>query len=171
MVLRACATGRIESDPDPEDSSEPAHPLRPPIADGAAVRRLVRRLNEAGVFPADGLDYEICFGSEGNLKVSQVWDSQGRWRLSVSASCRSWRRWASIQGSRKSSKCTTSSGARQTACHGVTTLPCLVFACAWVGVSQFGIVGCLARSADAVVQVARSFADGVQAGERDARAL
>jgi hypothetical protein len=28
------------------------------------------------VFPADGLEYEICFGSEGNLKVSQVWDSQ-----------------------------------------------------------------------------------------------
>jgi hypothetical protein len=28
------------------------------------------------VFPADGLDYEICFGKPGNLKVSQVWDSQ-----------------------------------------------------------------------------------------------
>ncbi len=36
----------------------------------------VRRLNEEGVFPADGLDYEICFGSGDNLKVSQVWDSQ-----------------------------------------------------------------------------------------------
>jgi hypothetical protein len=35
----------------------------------------VRRLTEDGVFPADGLDYEICFGSDGNLKVSQVWDS------------------------------------------------------------------------------------------------
>jgi hypothetical protein len=37
---------------------------------------VVRRLNEAGVLPADGLDYEICFGSDGNLKVSQVWDSK-----------------------------------------------------------------------------------------------
>jgi hypothetical protein len=37
---------------------------------------VVRRLTEAGVFPADGLDYELCFGSEGNLKVSQVWDSR-----------------------------------------------------------------------------------------------
>ena len=36
----------------------------------------VRRLTEAGVFPADGLDYELCFGSDGNLKVSQVWDSR-----------------------------------------------------------------------------------------------
>jgi hypothetical protein len=37
----------------------------------------VRRLTEEGVFPnADGLDYEICFGSDGNLKVSQVWDTR-----------------------------------------------------------------------------------------------
>jgi hypothetical protein len=36
----------------------------------------VRRLTEAGVFPADGLDYEICFGSGDKMKVSQVWDSQ-----------------------------------------------------------------------------------------------
>jgi hypothetical protein len=35
----------------------------------------VRRLNEEGVFPADGLDYEICFGSGDKLRVSQVWDS------------------------------------------------------------------------------------------------
>jgi hypothetical protein len=37
---------------------------------------VVRRLTETGVFPAKGLDYEVCFGSEGNLKVSQVWDTQ-----------------------------------------------------------------------------------------------
>jgi hypothetical protein len=36
----------------------------------------VRRLEEEGVFPADGLDYELCFGSDGKLKVSQVWDSR-----------------------------------------------------------------------------------------------
>jgi hypothetical protein len=36
----------------------------------------VRRLTEQGVLPADGLDYEICFGQDGNLNVSQVWDSQ-----------------------------------------------------------------------------------------------
>ena len=36
----------------------------------------VRRLREDGVFPADGLDYEICFGSGDKLRVSQVWDSQ-----------------------------------------------------------------------------------------------
>ena len=37
---------------------------------------VVRRLNEAGVLPADGLDYEICFGSGDKHKVSQVWDTQ-----------------------------------------------------------------------------------------------
>ena len=36
----------------------------------------VRRLTEEGVLPAEGLDYEICFGPEGHLKVSQVWDTQ-----------------------------------------------------------------------------------------------
>jgi len=36
-----------------------------------------RRLEEAGVeFPPDGLDYHICFGSEGSLRVSEIWDSR-----------------------------------------------------------------------------------------------
>jgi hypothetical protein len=36
----------------------------------------VRRLTEEGVLPAAGLDYEICFGQDGNLNVSQVWDTR-----------------------------------------------------------------------------------------------
>ena len=36
-----------------------------------------RMLEEAGVdFPPDGLDYHVCFGSEGNLRVSEIWDSR-----------------------------------------------------------------------------------------------
>ena len=38
----------------------------------------VRRLQEAGDWPPDGLDYHVCFGSEGSLKVSEIWDSQGQ---------------------------------------------------------------------------------------------
>jgi len=38
--------------------------------------RVVRRLNEEGISPADGLDYEVCFGSGDNMKVSLVWDSE-----------------------------------------------------------------------------------------------
>lgn len=37
----------------------------------------IRRLEEAGVeFPPAGLDYHVCFGSEGSLRVSEIWDSQ-----------------------------------------------------------------------------------------------
>jgi hypothetical protein len=35
-----------------------------------------RRLKEAGVFPPDGMDYHVCFGTEGDLRVSEIWDSQ-----------------------------------------------------------------------------------------------
>jgi hypothetical protein len=36
----------------------------------------IRKLQEAGDFPPDGLDYHVCFGSEGNLNVSEIWDSR-----------------------------------------------------------------------------------------------
>ena len=37
----------------------------------------LRRLQDADVqFPPDGLDYHICFGSDGDLRVSEIWDSQ-----------------------------------------------------------------------------------------------
>ncbi len=34
-----------------------------------------RRLNEAEHWPPDGLEYHVCFGSEGQLKVSEIWSS------------------------------------------------------------------------------------------------
>ena len=48
----------------------------PPSLTAAQYDDAVRRLTEDGVLPAAGLDYEICFGQDGNLKVSQVWDSR-----------------------------------------------------------------------------------------------
>src|SRR6266542_3369057 len=36
----------------------------------------VRRLQEGGDWPPDGLDYHVFFGSEGNLRVSEIWDSR-----------------------------------------------------------------------------------------------
>ena len=36
----------------------------------------IRRLKEAGVFPPDGLDYHVCFGPEGDMRVSEIWDSR-----------------------------------------------------------------------------------------------
>jgi hypothetical protein len=36
-----------------------------------------RRLEEAGIgFPPDGLDSHVFFGSEGDLRVSEIWDSR-----------------------------------------------------------------------------------------------
>ena len=48
----------------------------PPALTAEQYDTVVARLNEEGVFPAEGLDYEVCFGSQGNLKVSQVWDTK-----------------------------------------------------------------------------------------------
>jgi len=36
----------------------------------------VRRLQETGVFPPEGMEYHVCFGSHGNLRVSEIWDSR-----------------------------------------------------------------------------------------------
>jgi hypothetical protein len=36
----------------------------------------VRKLEEAGVFPPEGLDYHVCFGTDGNLAVSEIWDTR-----------------------------------------------------------------------------------------------
>ncbi len=37
---------------------------------------VVRRLQESGELPADGFDYHVAFHSDGQLLVSEVWDSQ-----------------------------------------------------------------------------------------------
>ena len=37
---------------------------------------VVRRLQESGELPADGFDYHVAFYSEGQLRVSEIWDSQ-----------------------------------------------------------------------------------------------
>ena len=37
----------------------------------------LRKLEQSDVdFPPEGLDYHVCFGSDGNLKVSEIWDSR-----------------------------------------------------------------------------------------------
>jgi hypothetical protein len=36
---------------------------------------VVRRLEESGEMPADGFDYHVAYHSEGQLVVSEVWDS------------------------------------------------------------------------------------------------
>ena len=36
----------------------------------------IRTLEGQGNWPPDGLDYHVCFGTDGSLKVSEIWDSQ-----------------------------------------------------------------------------------------------
>jgi hypothetical protein len=48
----------------------------PPSLSAEQYDSVVSRLNDEGVFPADGLDYEVCFGSGDKHRVSQVWDSK-----------------------------------------------------------------------------------------------
>jgi hypothetical protein len=33
-------------------------------------------LEEAGAWPPNGLEYHVFFGPEGNMRVSEIWDSQ-----------------------------------------------------------------------------------------------
>ena len=42
----------------------------------AQYEESVRKLKEAGDFPPEGMDYHCCFGTDGNLRVSEIWDSR-----------------------------------------------------------------------------------------------
>jgi hypothetical protein len=35
----------------------------------------IRRLQNSGDFPPDGLEYHVCFVSDGSVRVSEIWDS------------------------------------------------------------------------------------------------
>jgi hypothetical protein len=36
----------------------------------------VRRLQEGGDFPPEGMEYHVCFLADGNVRVSEIWDSR-----------------------------------------------------------------------------------------------
>jgi hypothetical protein len=40
----------------------------------------LRRLKEAGEWPPEGMQLHVLFGSEGDLKVSEIWDSEEQLR-------------------------------------------------------------------------------------------
>jgi hypothetical protein len=44
----------------------------------AKYDEIKQRLNDAGHWPPDGLEYHVCFGSDGQLKVSEIWASNGQ---------------------------------------------------------------------------------------------
>ena len=48
----------------------------PPALTADQYDASVSKLDAAGDFPPDGLDYHVCFGTEGTLRVSEIWDSR-----------------------------------------------------------------------------------------------
>ena len=35
-----------------------------------------KRVSEDGPFPPDGMEYHVCYGPEGNRRVSEIWSSR-----------------------------------------------------------------------------------------------
>ena len=40
----------------------------------------IRKLEEGGDFPPDGLDYHVAFMVDGQFRVSEIWDSEEKFR-------------------------------------------------------------------------------------------
>ena len=43
-----------------------------------------RRIESAGNWPPDGMDMHVMFGEEGDLRVSEIWDSEEEFRAFAS---------------------------------------------------------------------------------------
>jgi hypothetical protein len=48
----------------------------PPSLSAGQYDQSVEKIEKTGQWPPDGLDYHCCFGTDGNLKVSEIWDSE-----------------------------------------------------------------------------------------------
>jgi hypothetical protein len=68
-------SARVE-DPSLEDLMSLVVRFAPESLTSDQYDHVVRRLDEENISPADGLDYEVCFGSGDKMKVSLVWDSK-----------------------------------------------------------------------------------------------
>ena len=50
--------------------------FNPPSLTAEQYDATVKQLEESGDIPADGMEYHVCFGADGELKVSEIWDSR-----------------------------------------------------------------------------------------------
>lgn len=49
----------------------------PSGVDAAKYDETIRRLEQdGGAWPPAGMDYHVCFGTDGSLRVSEIWDSE-----------------------------------------------------------------------------------------------
>lgn len=51
----------------------------PPSATTEQYDESIRRLEEGGDFPPDGLNYHCAFFVDGSPRVSEIWDSREQW--------------------------------------------------------------------------------------------
>jgi len=49
--------------------------LHPANLTMAQYEDVVRREEATGKFPPDGREYHVCFGTDGDLLISEIWDS------------------------------------------------------------------------------------------------
>lgn len=49
--------------------------LHPANLTMAQYEDVVRREETTGKFPPDGREYHVCFGTDGDLLISEIWDS------------------------------------------------------------------------------------------------
>jgi hypothetical protein len=47
----------------------------PPSATIEQYDESISRLKATGEFPPDGMEYHVCFLADGNVRVSEIWDS------------------------------------------------------------------------------------------------
>jgi hypothetical protein len=48
----------------------------PDATDTEQYDEVIRRLEQAGDFPPDGLEFHACFLADGNFRVSEIWESR-----------------------------------------------------------------------------------------------
>ena len=80
----------------------------------------IRKLEAQGDFPPDGLDYHVAFHAAGNLRASEIWDSQEKFEAFGERLMPILTRLGSKLGSPRSSRPTTRFGA--SACPGLGSL-------------------------------------------------
>jgi hypothetical protein len=52
----------------------------PPSLTADQYDQSISKIQDTGEWPPDGLDYHVCFGTDGELKVSEIWDSEEKWQ-------------------------------------------------------------------------------------------
>jgi hypothetical protein len=77
-ALRRSVTGRVDSTPEQEDVLVSIVVRFSPVNLTAdKYDDALRRHGDAGIeLPPDGMQLHVCFGEDGDLRVSEIWDSR-----------------------------------------------------------------------------------------------